>query len=570
VTLSAAPTSIASGASSTLTWSSTNATSCTASGSWSGTLATSGTQSTGALTASQTYNLSCTGTGGTATQSVTVAVAAAASTAPAGACTGTSGALGLQVSTVRAAGISPLLVFFNATGTTDSSISGSTTTFQDVSYTWNFGDTGASGTQTWAYGANPGKNSRNTASGGVASHLYITDGSDASYTVTVTANDGTNIASCSLAVTAYDPAGSNGFAGTKTTCVSSSGTPVAGSAGCPAGAAVLHTSSFNTALSSFTKNGSGKQVLFKCGDTFTGDDAGIAGVKWSIGAYGGCQGTQTNRPILRDSGTGGELELFVPYIVGDGRIADLDLEGNSTAEFGISVDGGIQVAYQITMSNLLSNGNNVSYSWGQGAQMGLINSVMTGMRTQQGTFVNNGENNPTAWVGNAFNNLDYQALLGNLLNGTGAPSDGAGIETLRISACRLCSIENNTVENANDIGAVLKLHNGNHLSSSPWSGVYTELNEISDNWFGGSSGAQLVETAPQNSQTDERLRNIVVERNIFAGSDGIGKDLLVSAVNETVRDNVFYTASGQSSPAFFLVQVAERGIEPVPKRGGDL
>ena len=42
-----------------------------------------------------------------------------------------------------------------------------------------------------------------------------------------------------------------------------------------------------------------------------------------------------------------------------------------------------------------------------------------------------------------------------------------------------------------------------------------------NNWFGGSSGAQLVETAPQNSQTDERLRNIVVERNIFAGSDGM-------------------------------------------------
>jgi hypothetical protein len=142
--------------------------------------------------------------------------------ATSGACTGTSGPLALKVSTVRAAGISPMLIFFNATGTTDSSITGSTTAFQDVSYTWNFGDNGASGTQNWIYGANPGKNSRNTASGGVASHLYITDGADTSYTVTVTANDGTNTASCSLAVTAYDPAGSNGFVGTNTTCVSSS------------------------------------------------------------------------------------------------------------------------------------------------------------------------------------------------------------------------------------------------------------------------------------------------------------------------------------------------------------
>ena len=53
-------------------------------------------------------------------------------------------------------GISPLLVFFDATGTTDSAITGNTTAFQDVTYTWNFGDTGASGTDTWAYGSNPG------------------------------------------------------------------------------------------------------------------------------------------------------------------------------------------------------------------------------------------------------------------------------------------------------------------------------------------------------------------------------------------------------------------------------
>ena len=74
VTISANPTSIASGATSTLTWSSTNATSCTASGGWSGTKALSGTQTTGALAASTTYTLSCTGVGGTIAQSATVTV----------------------------------------------------------------------------------------------------------------------------------------------------------------------------------------------------------------------------------------------------------------------------------------------------------------------------------------------------------------------------------------------------------------------------------------------------------------------------------------------------------------
>ena len=75
VNFSAASTFITSGTATTLTWSSTNATSCTASGGWSGSKATSGSQSTGNLTTSTTYTLSCTGTGGTTQQSTTVTVA---------------------------------------------------------------------------------------------------------------------------------------------------------------------------------------------------------------------------------------------------------------------------------------------------------------------------------------------------------------------------------------------------------------------------------------------------------------------------------------------------------------
>ena len=74
VSLTANPMSVANGASSTLTWSSTNATSCTASGAWSGAKATSGNQPTGALTASGNYTLACTGSGGSASASATVTV----------------------------------------------------------------------------------------------------------------------------------------------------------------------------------------------------------------------------------------------------------------------------------------------------------------------------------------------------------------------------------------------------------------------------------------------------------------------------------------------------------------
>jgi hypothetical protein len=429
-----------------------------------------------------------------------------------------------------------------------------------VSYTWNFGDSGTSGAGTWAYGSNPGKNSKNAATGGIAAHLYITSSNDTTYAATVTATDGTNTASCQIPVTAYDPTGTKGFPGTKTTCVAAASTPVAGSGDCPAGARVSKTSSFTTATGS-AYVGAGKRVLFHCGDTFGGGGSMVSGAKWSIGAYGGCEGTQTSRPIV----TGGGVNISM-QATGDGRVADLDFESIGTGNTAVLSDSNYDyVTYQITMYNLLSNGNNKSYYMAQCAQCGYIELVQTGMGVNQGTFINYAENNQAQWGTNSlYNNIDYQAVLGGSFNGVGAPNNGAGIETVRVSACRMCVFANNTISNANDVGAVLKLHNGNtDLSSPPWTGVYTELIEISDNLFSGTSGAQLVELSPQNANDDERLRNIVVERNIFQGSStNGGRQILVSAVNTTLRDNVFNQSVAGGGQG---IQVAERGIEPVPQ-----
>jgi hypothetical protein len=311
-------------------------------------------------------------------------------------------------------------------------------------------------------------------------------------------------------------------------------------------------SSINTSMNS-------KQILFKCGDTFSGG-ATVGGTKFSIGAYGGCQGTSTNRPIFHS-----------PLSVGtvtDGRVADMNFE--STGSYAVHTASGTPNG-PMTLYNLNSTGNSTSYYWAQGTQWGLIQSVMTGM-SQVGVFVNYAENNCANGSGvlncgqttPVYNNIDYQAVLGNSFNGTGAPNNGEGIEVLRVSACRMCVIENNTSENANNIGATLKIHNGNTFDSAPtWIGQYTELVEISDNLFTGTSGAQLVENAPQNGNDDERLRNIVVERNLFQGSStGGGRQILVSAVNETLRDNVFNQSVAGGGQG---IQIAKRGIEPAPQ-----
>ncbi len=74
VALSAAPTSVPLYGSTTLTWTSSNAQSCTASGNWSGSRATQGEITVDSLTENSTYNLSCSGSGGTAEDSVSVTV----------------------------------------------------------------------------------------------------------------------------------------------------------------------------------------------------------------------------------------------------------------------------------------------------------------------------------------------------------------------------------------------------------------------------------------------------------------------------------------------------------------
>ena len=74
ITLSTNPATVRSGGTVTITWATTNATSCTASSGWSGSKSAQGTEQSAAITASTTFALTCSGPGGSANQSVSVGV----------------------------------------------------------------------------------------------------------------------------------------------------------------------------------------------------------------------------------------------------------------------------------------------------------------------------------------------------------------------------------------------------------------------------------------------------------------------------------------------------------------
>ena len=127
--------------------------------------------------------------------------------------------------------------------------------FHDLEYTRSFGDPGSG---TWASGAQPGVSSKNSATGPVAAHVFETPGT---YTVTLTAFDGTNTASTNTTITVRTPDAV--FAGTNTICINASGSDFTG---CPSGADTSTNSNFVTALSA--NPATHKRILFKRGDTF--------------------------------------------------------------------------------------------------------------------------------------------------------------------------------------------------------------------------------------------------------------------------------------------------------------
>lgn len=90
VSFSASPTSITAGKVSVMTWSSTNANSCNASGGWTGTKAVTGTLAASPISTT-TYSLTCTGNGGTSPASSATVVVNASSTPVNGACGSANG-----------------------------------------------------------------------------------------------------------------------------------------------------------------------------------------------------------------------------------------------------------------------------------------------------------------------------------------------------------------------------------------------------------------------------------------------------------------------------------------------
>lgn len=480
----------------------------------------------------------------------------------------------------RTTGVASLFVFCDASGTIDPSVTAYP--YHDLQYTWNFGDpnvtaAGTCGTAVvagegfWRCGSRPGANSKNAAMGPLAGHVFdpTPGGGTKNYTISLTIYDGTNTKILTQAISVTDP--NTVFSGTNTVCFFNS----AVGTGCPAGATQTATSAFDTALNSCI--GTTKRCLFKRGDAFLAAAASVINSTGPglIGAYGsGAAPVITGNSVFvpqlpmaeANLGAGHNQNVFIELSAGatptitDWRIMDLELDGQSVVNtMAIASRGGID---QVTI--LRVNCHHMATTC-VSLNEGLLQSINgTGNTTpfhiwDQFAIVDSNLDNLTG-LGhiNAYTSATNLMLAGNTL-------DTGTNEIVRWPYVIRGVLSNNYIANTNK-NHLVKIH-------APNMGVLlaiqieqkTQYLVISDNKVLGDNGAPTnpiawpVAIGPFDNLTDERVYDIIYERNWHVGASTTQVAAIFWADDVSIRDNIVDLSGSLNHTAFKL---DKRGAEP--------
>ena len=474
------------------------------------------------------------------------ATASGDSAPPSGSSAEQAPALELAASASSSAGVAPLLVHFNAdiASSTDSNRS-----FHDYEYRWSFGDP-ASG--SWSTSGQ----SKNEDKGPVATHVFESPGS---YTVQLTVWDGSqSVASRSFTITVQDP--EQIFAST-TTCISPSS--LANFTGCPAGANQLVTDDLGNVASLAT---AGSRVLLQRGASWQLDSA----ISWAwsdagpvhIGAYGNCtspdsQGICSNAPQVTINGDFSFLSLERKQ---NWRLSDISFT-SSSEQAGV-LGGAINIRRFLGL-RLKSEGFRVPLGWSHwrssDSDMGQENGLVS-------CRVNN------AYMNGMYVGAERLVLLGNVI------ANASQSHACRVWQAYLAVISHNQFSGAsldNSAGRhALKLHGpaedliGNYSQSGHGGLRFRSRFALVANNVFGSSGPWPVALAPQDSLHDERLSDIIFEKNRLIAQYGgqsvtaVQVSALFSGHYLTVRNNI--TDGSAAANGYTGLYVWHRGIEPAP------
>jgi PKD repeat protein len=464
----------------------------------------------------------------------------------------------------RTTGVAPLSVFFDATGVTDTS---TTNPFHELQYVWSFGDP-TSG--TWQVVDGGAARSKNRSTGPMAVHVFETPGT---YTVQLSVSNGTTISTTTASITVTDP--DVVFASPNTYCFSTNGDFT----DCPAGTLAgqkITTSNFGTAISTY--QGAGRRLLFKRGQTFTKAVADVAKITSNgpglIGAFGsgakpkvvlglGNEGVVINVGVLDgDDVINSALLLSSPGTptITDWRVMDLEIDGQSNdLTSGVGFEGGMdQVTIQrvnIHHTMLSGIGNSIySIDFLPGAhiwdQLTVSDSVIANIGSY-GAYI---AGTRLAWIGNEINDTSDGGL-------GGAPDDGT--HNYRSEYLDKAVISNNIFKYPRTIRHSVKIHapcQGGALCTpvAALPNTYTQNVLISQNKFEVRDSHQWsVVIAPQDDGNDERIRRVIVEKNIFTGDGKQNVPLRIHASDVSVRDNLFIAISGAGPHSYYPIMLTK-------------
>lgn len=454
-----------------------------------------------------------------------------------------------QQSNGATAGISPFVVFCDATATTSTQTYANTATlaFHNIEYKWDFGDTGSSGTGTWLYGKDTTQ-IKNVSYGPLAAHLFeVTEGGgDKTFTITLRTWDGVDYATTTHTVTVYDPLGANGW-GT-TYVISQDGN----FSGAPTGTQITDGNWFSI-LNNGSYIGTNHRVRLKCGNTYTAG-AGAPTKNFSnyqIDTWVGNAGSA--KPIINATVDGIDFFHFGdnPAVqLRDVRLIGLNFQANGQSNVRGSTyqgGGGPNAAdnryyndfllYRMNMNDIETDEN-------------FMTMQQTGVYYVEITSTNLGYN---SFSGGMINS----AMMGSLFTSLGALVD-IGVGNIRWGNANKLVFTNNSVDGSCTQRQHIKLHSQDNVPST--------LIRFGENKFFGGSDELIFRISPQNLDHPESINNVIVENNWYVAASRWLDAIQISAVHATIRNNLFDFTAGPTADTSICVDIYWEGAvgEPLP------
>ena len=416
----------------------------------------------------------------------------------------------------RYSGTAPLGVMFDASGTTAAALT--SLPYHELHYRIECSDGNSA---TWGYGTGAGTRLKNVMFGATAGYVFETPGTHTcTLTVTdpITGDQNTD----SFTVTVNDP--DTVYSGTNTIVIST-GTNFTGK---PTGATEVTTSSWATVVSYMT---TGKRVLLKRGDVWTTAATAIM----PSGSTGGTLGAWGSGALPKITATASNIYILQPNGASDWRYMDIEADGaslgtNSAAVRFISASDGNN-----TFATFLRLYSHHCGNHGSPQDDGIVFDCRYNNTTGEGGN-----------VGIYTSKVNRMAILGTEVSDATAAEHNIRLQGVRHAVVAHCKINDPDLDFGKQALTVRGWSTG-----TTWDGIYTQYVIASDNVITSTGNTQLTEFARQSSGHDERLRDIIFERNYVKAPAAYLMSTNVQ-FDFTIRNNLYDTTGGSGGGVISL------------------